>query len=241
MSENGTKMNGVLWFVAIFIPVCTFGLYIYEVFFQDNSTSFTNALIDPGKQSKAEEIYKKARRLEKEGKWEDAYLNYSLIVEAHQASVPDIAEAAQLRIVKLKTQMESFAPPVHLEIFTKNSPRSPWQKATSINSDRLYQLRLKTKTSLFLYGFQVGSQGDIQNIFPENDYGIYSYENPVVEGEYYLPSPAAAFQLDGEKGTEHFYLLFNNSPLENPRALLENHLANRKIYPHVITVKFEHR
>jgi serine/threonine protein kinase len=133
-------------------------------------------------------------------------------------------------------------PPLTMEVFNKNVKQDPWQKAgTVLLSNALYQIRMQFKQQLYAYGFQQESSGKIQSMFPKNEQGLYSFVNPIKPGEYYIPSPGAAFRLDRQVGYEHFYLLYSNLPLKNPERLLDDHLASRKKYPMMLILTFEHK
>lgn len=98
MSEDKNTMNSplLMWGVFIIIPVATFALYVYEVFFQEENVTNTQG---------ADGLYKEARLLEGKNNNLKAYINYSTIVEIHKDS-PNIVEQAKQRIDKMKKSLQ---------------------------------------------------------------------------------------------------------------------------------------
>ncbi|BBM84211.1 hypothetical protein [Candidatus Uabimicrobium amorphum] len=96
MSEEKNAMNNpfLVWGVFILIPVATFALYVYEVFFKEEVPTSSNA----------EKLYKEARSLETKGNLLKAYVNYSTLAEIHKNS--PAGQQAQQRLDAMKKNLE---------------------------------------------------------------------------------------------------------------------------------------
>ncbi|WP_372367584.1 hypothetical protein [Candidatus Uabimicrobium sp. HlEnr_7] len=97
MSEEKSVMNNpfLVWGVFVLIPVASFGLYVYEVFFKEE------------KQARgANTLYKEARLLEAKGNRLKAYINYSTIVEIHKDSETKKQAAQRLNEMKKSLEVE---------------------------------------------------------------------------------------------------------------------------------------
>ena len=96
MSEEKNAMNNpfLVWGVFILIPVATFALYVYEVFFKEEIPASSNV----------DELYKEARLLETKGNLLKAYVNYSTLAEIHK-ELP-AGQQAQQRLNAMKKNLE---------------------------------------------------------------------------------------------------------------------------------------
>ena len=98
MSEDKNAMNNpvLVWGVFILIPVATFALYVYEVFFKDEVPTGNNA----------DELYKEARLLETKGNLLKAYVNYSTLAEIHKESPAGQQAKQRLNVMKKNLEVE---------------------------------------------------------------------------------------------------------------------------------------
>lgn len=96
MSEEKNAMNNpfLVWGVFVLIPVATFALYVYEVFFKEEIPASSNV----------DELYKEARLLETKGNLLKAYVNYSTLAEIHK-ELP-AGQQAQQRLNAMKKNLE---------------------------------------------------------------------------------------------------------------------------------------
>jgi len=102
MSEENSIANNrfVLLIIIIFIPLATFGLYVYEIFYKDES-----AINSPNTQrEKASALFLTAKNQENKSKFLAAYNNYELITELYK-SEKEINKSALARMEEIKTAL----------------------------------------------------------------------------------------------------------------------------------------
>ncbi|WP_372368226.1 protein kinase [Candidatus Uabimicrobium sp. HlEnr_7] len=185
---------------------------------------------------------KRQIRVERSMKKFGYYLDNKQWLQAKQL-VTQLNEQLKTKEERLKWNLVSKDyPPVTMDIYWKKNDISPWQKATTeLWSGSFYQIRVTTKTQLYVYGFQSDSSGKIQKMFPNKKITKFSFVNPVSPGEFFIPAPGSAFRLDNIRGKEYFYLLFSNTELVDPLKYVLEYIKGKKTNSVEVIGPFDHK